>query len=178
MLCKMGQFKKCLFELILGHGGSYRAHMHVRFLVVGHQCKVAGDPKSTRFGMTSCVITVISPSDNAGHDIVASYAVPNATTLRLRNRSQNGADHERFQPRWSCYDSSFNCNGAVNVLIKMISDLGCIRRPFMSSLSIYHFFCDPQVPYHDTPIRSRNRMVGNLVMGHPRWCSLETMLIY
>ena len=63
-------------------------------------------------------------------------------------------------------------------LIKLANALGCIRRSFTSSLSICQFFCDPQVPYHDIPFRSRNRMVGKLAMGHPGWCSFETMLIY
>ena len=54
------------------------------------------DGKSARMGMTSCLITVISPSDTVGH--IASYGIPNATMRRFRNRSQNGA--ERRQPRW------------------------------------------------------------------------------
>ena len=52
------------------------------------------DGKSARMGMTSCLITVISPSDTVGH--IASYGIPNATMRRFRNRSQNGA--ERRQP--------------------------------------------------------------------------------
>ena len=67
-------------------------------------------------------------------------------------------------------------------LVKLVHPLGCTRRPFMTSfeLSICQFFCGPrpQVPYHDTPIRSRPRniMVGKL--DCPRWCPLETILIY
>ena len=139
------------------------------------------DGKRARMGMESCLITVTSPSGTAGHK--ASYVVPNATTRmrRLRNRSQNGA--ERCLLRWSFYEISFNAYAVVDVarpwLIRLVCALGCIyiRRPFMSSLSICQFFCEPQVPYHDTPIRSRNIMVGKLAMGHPGWCSLETIYV-
>jgi hypothetical protein len=60
------------------------------------------DGKSAGMGMTSCLITVISPSDTVGH--IASYGIPNATMRRFRNRSQNGA--ERRQPRWRLIEYS------------------------------------------------------------------------
>ena len=130
------------------------------------------DGKSARMGMASCLITVISPSDTVGH--IASYGIPNATIRRSRNRSQNSA--ERRQPRWRLIQYS------PLLLVRVVRKIGkcswCIRRSFTSSISIYQFFCDPQVPYHGTPFRSRNRMVGKLAMGHPGWCSSETMLIY
>ena len=58
------------------------------------------DGEIARLGMASCLITAISPSDTVEH--IASYGILDAAMrrYRLRNRSQNGAERRRRQPRW------------------------------------------------------------------------------
>ena len=86
------------------------------------------DGKSARMGMTSCLITVISPSDTVGH--IASYGIPNATMRRFRNRSQNGA--ERRQPRWRLIEYS------PILLVRVVRKIGKCSWVYKKVIHVFH----------------------------------------
>ena len=117
--------------------------------------------KSARMGMASCLITVISPIRHC-----RAYSARH-TSHRMKRCGGCAIARKTVLSAASRYSSFmiFPSYRWLTWLVKLVNALGCIRRSFISSLSICQFFysCDPQVPYHDTRIRSQNRMVGKLV---------------